>query len=707
MDNMKKLLRKENRAFIYLLCNIILPTSYVVAADDIVLPTVEVSSTRTETTVFDTPASVDIIEGKVIRDSKLQVNLSESLQSVAGVQIQNRNNYAQDLRLSIRGAGARSAFGVRGTRIYVDGIPASMPDGQGQISNIDLASVDHIEVLKGPFSSLYGNSSGGVIQIFTEDGSERPTLEASTAIGSFNSYRSNIKGTGSIPTETGSFNYTLSGSHFSTTGYRDHSDTQKNLQNAKFSWQIDPDRKITFVLNSVDLKAQDPLGVTRQQFKHDPKNADKAKQFDTRKKVTQTQGGFLYEQNINDNNELKAMIYYGVRDNVQYQSIPFAAQQNPGHAGGVIDFQRNYGGADLRWISHLSLADRPFTLISGISYDFMKDNRKGYENYLGTATNPIYGEKGKLRRKETNKLYNIDPYMQSSWQFASKWKLDTGVRYSTVRFKSDDKYLSNGDDSGSKTYHRMLPMAALSYVITSDINLYASYAKGFETPTFTELSYRPDGDAGLNLNLRPSVSDNYELGTKIMLPRGMITASLFQINTKDEIITAGNIGGRSTYENGGKTRRNGFELAWNNDFAENIKTQLSYTWIDAYYRDNVSADIRSNNYIPGVAKQTLYGAIAWKPDTGWYMGIDGQYMSKIYVTDDNSEVAPSYFTSSAYTGYTWKSGDHWTVNGFVRIDNLLDRRYVGSVIVNERNGYFYEPAAKRNWLVGSTVSFAF
>lgn len=704
---MRKVLRNKRYNFIYLLCIIILPTNPVFAADDIVLPTVEVTSTRTDTTIFNTPASVDIVEGSDIRNSKLEVNLSESLQGVAGVQIQNRNNYAQDLRLSIRGAGARSAFGVRGTRIYVDGIPASMPDGQGQISNIDLGSVDHIEVLKGPFSSLYGNSSGGVIQIFTEEGTGRPTLEGSTAAGSFNSYRNRVKGTGSIATETGSFNYTLSASHFSTTGYRHHSDTQKKLQNAKFSWQIDPDRKITFVLNNVNLKAQDPLGVTREQYKHDPRNADRGKQFDTRKRVTQTQGGLLYEQNINDTNELRAMVYYGFRDNVQYQSIPFGAQLSPGHAGSVIDFQRNYGGADLRWTSHLSLADRPFTLISGISYDLMKDNRKGYENYLGTWANPIYGEKGRLRRKEDNTLYNLDPYLQASWQFANKWKLDAGTRYSTVRFKSDDKFLANGDDSGSKTYHRMLPMAALSYAITPDINIYASYAKGFETPTFTELSYRPDGDAGLNLSLSPAVSDNYELGTKFMLPRGMVTASLFQINTKNEIITAGSIGGRSTYRNGGKTRRNGFELAWNNDFTNNITTQLSYTWIDAYYRDNVSADIRSNNYIPGIAKQTVYGAIAWKPKTGWYAGIDGQYMSKIYVTDSNSESAPSYFLSSAYTGYTWQSGKHWTLNGFVRIDNLLDRRYVGSVVVNERNGYFYEPGAKRNWLVGATASFTF
>jgi len=145
------------------------------------------------------------------------------------------------------------------------------------------------------------------------------------------------------------------------------------------------------------------------------------------------------------------------------------------------------------------------------------------------------------------------------------WSLDTGVRYSTVRFKSDDSYLLNGDDSGAKTYHKALPVAALSYAVRPDITIYTSYGKGFETPTFNEISYRPDGKSGLNLALRPAVSDNYELGVKMLLPRGFLTADVFQINTMDEIVSAGSMGGRTTYRNGGKTRRNGFELGWNND----------------------------------------------------------------------------------------------------------------------------------------------
>lgn len=688
---------------------LLLLSNKLIADDNIVLPTLEVNTPITND-LFNVPASVDIISGEQIRNSKLQVNLSENLMGIPGVQIQNRNNYAQDLRLSIRGSGARSAFGVRGTRIYVDGIPSSMPDGQAQISNIDLSSVDHIEVLRGPFSSLYGNSSGGVIQIFTEDGSDRPTLEASSAAGSYNTYRNNLKATGSTTTDNGIFNYTLSGSHFSTTGYRDHSDTQKNLQNMKLSWQIDPSKKVTFVVNSIDLKAQDPLGVSRETLKHHPKRIDdnRAQLYDTRKKVTQTQGGLLYEQTINDNNELSAMFYYGVRDNTQYQAIPKAAQANKGHAGGVINFQRQYGGADVHWTSYLNLFDQPLTVVSGLSYDLMSDDRKGYENFILANNNiPIYGEKGNLRRKEKNTLYNLDPYMQASWHFLPKWHFDAGIRYSTVHFKSDDHYLANGDDSGSKTYHRALPVFALHYEVSPIMNLYTSYGKGFETPTFTELSYRPDGKAGLNLSLKPAVSDNYEMGMKLLVPNGLITADIFQINTKDEIVSAGSMGGRTTYQNGGKTKKTGFELGWQNTFAKHIHTQVSYTWLDAYYDETVSQTIKKDKKIPGIAKESFYASIEWKPETGWYIGTDAQYMSKIYVNDENSAAAPSYMNNGLYTGYTWASNDHWKINGFIRVDNVFNKNYAGSVIVNDRNGYYYEPAAKRNYLVGVTTDFKF
>ena len=197
------------------------------------LAPVVVTATRTEASAFDVPASIDRIGGDAIRDGRAQVNISESLGGVPGLVARDRQNYAQDVQISVRGFGARSTFGIRGVRLYVDGIPATLPDGQGQITNVDLGSSDRIEVLRGPFSALYGNSSGGVIQVFTEEGSGAPALDASVSGGSFGSRRVGAKASGAV----GDVGYVVSGSVFNTDGYRDHSAAERHIGNAKLTWR--------------------------------------------------------------------------------------------------------------------------------------------------------------------------------------------------------------------------------------------------------------------------------------------------------------------------------------------------------------------------------------------------------------------------------------------------------------------------------------
>lgn len=681
------------------------------ADDTPVLEPVVVTSVPYGLSLLDTPASVDIIEGSRLRFDTPGINLSESLGGVPGLQIQNRQNYAQDLQLSVRGFGARSTFGVRGVRLYVDGIPATMPDGQGQTSNIDLASAAQVEVLRGPFSALYGNSSGGVVLVETENGQRPPNVQAAFSAGSYDTYQYGAKASGATGTAIGDLDYVLSTNRMTTDGYRDHSSARKNLGNAKLGVQLDDDSRLTVVVNSVDLKAQDPLGLTRAQVDADPRQATpQASQYNTRKTVRQTQGGLLYERQIDADNAFRAMVYYGQRDVTQYLSIPPIAQLNPGSAGGVIGLARTYGGVDLRWTSHLQMAGRPLTVIGGISYDRLSEDRKGYENYLGSATAPAeLGVKGRLRRDETNRVYNVDPYIQASWELAPRWTVDAGLRYSTVRFDSDDHYIEagNDDDSGSQSYRKALPVAAVRYALSDASALYASYGRGFETPTTNEISYRPDGLAGLNLGLQPAVSNNYELGYKSELGDGLLSVAVFHTDTRNEIVAAGSNNGRTSYRNGGRTRRNGIELGWSGSVAPDWQADVAYTWINARYRDDIAgSDIRSGNRIPGVARQMLYGAIAWAPEQGWRAGLEGRYFGKVYVNDANSDAASSYFVASASAGYLWRH-NAWTWNAYARIDNLFDREYIGSVIVNEGNDRYFEPAAGRNWSAGISLSYAF
>lgn len=669
------------------------------------LSPVVVTGTRLGTAVLDTPASVDVVEGAAMRRGQPGINLSEGLAGVPGLQIQNRQNYAQDLQISSRGFGARSTFGVRGVRLYVDGIPATMPDGQGQTSNIDIGSIDRVEVLRGPFSALYGNSSGGVIQVYTEDGMPPPTLSASGWGGSDGTWRYGVKASGG---EAGGLDYVLDASRFTTDGYRDHSAARKNLANAKLGLQLDDASRLTIVVNSVDLKAQDPLGLTYQQFQDDPRAAPLAEQYNTRKTVRQTQGGVVYERQVDSRNFLRVMAYYGQRDTTQYQSIPPAAQLAPTQAGGVIDLARQYGGADLRWTSELDLAGRPLTLIGGFSYDSMREDRQGYQNFTGTGADRQLGVQGALRRDETNTVYNADPYVQASWKASERWTMDAGLRYSTVRFNSDDHYITagNGDDSGAARYRKALPVAALRYAASADVSVYASYGRGFETPTLNEISYRPGGLPGLNFGLAPSLSTNLEAGVKARMAGGLATAAVFHTGTDNEIVSAGSAGGRTSYQNAGRTRRDGLELAWSGEVARHWRTQFAYTWLNARYADDSSGDIRAGNKIPGIARQAVFASVAWAPPEGWQASVEGRYLSQIYVNDANSEEAPGYFVAAISAGYVKQVGA-WELNAYARVDNLFDRHYAGSVIVNESNGRYYEPAAGRSVGVGAGVAYRF
>lgn len=682
-------------------------TNTAPALDEVIVVT-----PRTGTSPLQTPASLDVVDGDDMRDAQAQVNLSESLGGVPGLQLQNRQNYAQDLQLSIRGFGARSTFGIRGIRLYVDGIPATMPDGQGQLSNIDIASIDHVEVMRGPFSALYGNSAGGVINVFTEDGTAPPTVTTNISGGSYGSVHWGLKASGAKETTYGPFEYVVSANRFTTEGFRDHSAARRNLANAKLSLHPDSDSQLTLVLNSVDTHAQDPMGLTRAQWQANPRGAvTPAYTFNTRKDLTQTQGGLTYERRLGGNDTLLITAYAGTRSTTQYQSIPVATQASAAHPGGVIDLDRDYAGVDVRWTAQRQLANRSITWVTGLSYDSLREDRQGYQNFQGSGgTAPAtLGVTGALRRNETNTLWNLDPYAQASWHVTPKWTLDAGLRYTTVSVDSADHYIvaGNGDDSGSARYRKALPVVAVRYAAGPETSLYASAGRGFETPTMNEASYRPDGEPGLNFGLRPSTNTSVEIGAKTAVGNGFLTAALFQTRTEDEIIVAAASDGRTSYMNGGRTRRNGLELSWNNEFGGHWHTQLAYTLLDATFRDSIgNGNIATGARIPGTARQAAFASIGWQPPRGWRAGAELRALSRIAVNNANSEFAPGYVVAALSLGYRAEIG-RWTVAPFARIDNLFDRNYVGSVIVNDSNGRYYEPAPGRNWTAGVTASYAF
>ncbi|MEN4711613.1 TonB-dependent receptor PqqU [Pantoea agglomerans] len=690
----------------------ILPLPLLAAADNDNTLVVTAAPPETGLNELDTPAALSVVSGDDMRQAAPRVNLSENLSSVPGLQIQNRQNYAQDLQLSMRGFGSRSTYGVRGLRIYVDGIPATMPDGQAQTSNIDIGSIDHVEVLRGPFSALYGNASGGVINVTTQQGQQPTTLETSSWYGSYGSWRNSVKASGATGdgSHAGDVNYTVSASRFTTHGYRDHSAAQKNLGNARLGVRIDDVSTLTLLFNSVHIDAQDPGGLTEAQWRDNPRQVvSNVPLYNTRKTVDQTQGGLRYQRQMSENDDLSVMLYAGMRETTQFQSIPAAVQRNPSHPGGVIALTRHYQGVDTRWTHRDTLLSIPVALTGGLDYETMTERRKGYENF--TVSNGVtqLGEQGNLRRNERNLMWTLDPYLQTAWQLTDKLSLDAGVRFSTVNFDSNDFYIQpgNGDDSGDARYHKWLPAAALKYAFDPGWNAWISAGRGFETPTINELSYRSDGATGLNLGLKPATSDTLEIGSKKRIGNGLISAALFQTDTQDEIVADASSGGRTTYKNAGQTRRRGLELSLDQQFAWDWRLKMAYTLLDARYRTNAcGSDSCDGNRIPGIARNMAYAGLGYLPEQGFYAGSEVRYLSQIAAEDQNSVNTPSYTVAAVNSGYKWLV-ENWTLDLFGRVDNLFDRHYVGSVIVNESNGRYFESAPGRNYSVGLTLGYAF
>lgn len=666
------------------------------------LSPVVVTGSRVEHASFDLPAAVDVVERSRIVDGQARVNASEALAAVPGLAVQNRQNYAQDLQISSRGFGARSAFGVRGVKLIADGIPATMPDGQGQAATFNLDQAERMEVLRGPFSAIYGNHAGGVVQLFTREGKGAPTVEGTLMGGTYGTWKSDLGLLG----KSGPLGYVLDASRFHTDGYREHSAATRDQALAKLGFDAGPDTKLTLVANGLRQRdTQDPLGLTWSAFQANPRGVDPAAlAFNTRKSIDHVQAGVNLEQRFGAD-RLQLTVYGGQRQVIQFQSIPKGAQTNPKHSGGVVDFDRDFAGLGLRWSAVRALAGGETTFTAGVDYDRSRDERRGYENFIGD----VLGVRGALRRQETDTVTSVDPYLQIEWQ-DQVWGVTAGLRHSRVRFDVADHYLANGDDSGKVGYSQTTPVAAVLYKLSPTVNLYASAAKGFESPTFNELFYSGSG-GGFNFALKPARSRHFEVGAKAYAGADTrVDLALFDIRTTDELVVDTATGGRTSFRNAGRTRRQGIELAVDARLAATLDARLAFTRLRAEYDEAFTSGstlVPAGKRIPGVPATTLFAELAWRPAPGAFAAVEGIYRSKVYVEDTNQQAAaPSYTVVNLRAGVEQRAGG-WRFKEFVRLDNAFDRNYIGSVIVGDTNGRFYEPAPRRAWLVGASAAYTF
>jgi iron complex outermembrane recepter protein len=433
------------------------------------LAPVVVTATRVLQSSFDVPASIDRVDQATIQVGQLQENISESLMTVPGVSVQSRQNYAQDEQLSIRGFGARSNFGVRGVRLYADGIPGTMPDGQGQFSQFDLGSAGRIEVLRGPFSALYGNSSGGVIAIFTEDAKPGYFIDGTAQYGTFNTQRYALKTTG----DDGVVNYVVDAAHFQTDGYRFHSNAERDNFNAKLRFPVSSAATLMLVANVIETPfVQDPLGLTAAQLAANPSQAvTGAVQYNTRKSLDQEQIGAVFDDKLSAADDLSATLYAGHRATTQFQAIPQAVEEaRPLYPGGVIALNRDFAGIDAHITDQRTLGGAPLQTVAGIAYDDLQEGRMGYLNYLGNDL----GVQGAVRRDESNHVYDFDQYVQSQWDPDALWRLTAGVRNNLVEVSSNDDLPGAQDPHRGVRYTAVNPVAAALFHASRAVNLYAS-----------------------------------------------------------------------------------------------------------------------------------------------------------------------------------------------------------------------------------------
>ena len=657
-----------------------------------------VQSGRLTQRQFDAPTAIYTIDAETIRNSGPQVNLSDVLARAPGVVALNRNNYAQDVQISVRGFGARSAFGLRGFRLMTDGIPATTPDGQGQASTVSLTSAEKIEVLTGPLAQLYGNSAGGVIQVFTREADLTPTAQAQIFKGSYGLERTDWQ----FSQRAGKVGFVADYSTFDIQGYRNNSQARREQLNSVVTADLSADTRLKLIANVFRMPfAKDPLGLTAAQFLTNPKQAGNfALVNDSRKTVNQEQAGAVLEHKLDKDSRIQARIYGGNRENLQYQAASATA-------GSWVGLERDFHGLGLQIQGKQNLqGGKAVDWVAGFDQDYAGENRQGGSAAAGQKT-------GNVNRKELNESSNRDYFAQANWRVMPDWTFVTGVRQSHVQLKSKDDYLTDGvNGSGSVSYKAANPVMGATWHVSDYLNIYLNQGKGFETPTLSESVYTKSGNAviGLfNANLIPSRSQHLELGSKwTPSPSTRVDAAAFRIKTDNEIVTSLSVGGRTAFTNASETWREGLELSARHTFNSNWRTQLTATVMNAEYANGTSLAGKS---LPGIPQKQLFTSISWaengfqntskKTLQGKTASLDWIARSSLWANDvnDASGAAAGYGLLNARIkqGFEWRQTNF---EAYLGVDNLTDKKAVSSVIINQAGRQYFEPLLPRNWVIG-------
>ncbi|HEY5624741.1 MAG TPA: TonB-dependent receptor, partial [Gammaproteobacteria bacterium] len=559
------------------------------------LEEIVVEATRLSRTLGSMPSAVTVIGEDEIQLGRQQLGLDEALTRVPGLFMQNRYNFSRDLRISIRGFGARADFGIRGVKILVDGIPETLPDGSGQVDSIDLGATRSIEVIRGPSSAIYGNASGGVISVTSEDGPEDPYLSTRLLAGEFGFSKVQLKAGG----QTDNMNYLVSLSDMELDGYRQQSRFENTQFSGRFRFDLGNDSSFLAVVNHTDQPmAQDPGGINAAQAAADPRSArDRNVDFDTGETMEQTRLGFVYTTPIGDNGELAARSYFVSRD--------FTNKLPQFPVADAVDLPRDFAGVGLSYSHEGTWNGRANRLIVGFDMDDQDDNRKRFINNRGVLEDLIFDQNESFESRGV--------FLQNELSVSDDLLLTLGIRFDQVDYTVTDRFLDDGDDSGARSMDDVSPMAGISYALSQQLSLFGTVSTGFETPSTTDFA-NPTGGGGFNQALDPQTATNYEVGLRGTLgERHFLEASVFTVDVEDELVPS-DFDGRDFFQNAGTSNRSGIELSLISNFSERVRTSLAVSYgqfefddfrivsFDAGGTPTISDDFSGNN-IPGTVEQ--------------------------------------------------------------------------------------------------------
>ncbi len=658
--------------------------------DDSSLGPVTVTTRRITEDRDKAPAAIGVVQGDDIQGGRQQLGLGESLVRIPGLFPQNQFNFAQDLRLSSRGFGARSSFGIRGLKVYVDGIPATLADGQTQVDSIDPGSIGRIEVMRGPASSLYGPAAGGVIHIATEDAPEDPFLAGKASFGSYGFQRYQLKAGG----RTKSLGSIASLSHLRLDGYRDHSGTHSSILNSRFSWAIDDSSDLSVVLNAVDSpKADDPGGLTREQVRRDRRQASPSNLlFDAGEELDQQKLGLVYRRSFGEKHEISARNYYVLRD--LDNRLPFVE-------GGSVELDRFFAGGGLQYNYTDTLLGNRTWLVAGLDVDAQRDDRRRFDN--------LFGSRGALTLDQDEDVTAYGAYAQTRGQLPWNLELSGGLRYDRVVFQVDDHFLGDGNQSDRIYFDQLSPAVALVWSPIPELNVYANVSTSFETPTTTELA-NPFGTGGFNPDLDSQTAINYEVGVKGLVPgRLRYDLALFRVEVDDELVPfeQPDQPERSFFRNAGRSTRNGLEASLGVEPLPGLVAELAYTFSDfSYDRYETPAGIFDGNEIPGIPHNQLFGEISYLHRSGFFAAWDVLYVDDFFADDANTVQSGAYWLSNLRVGHRFRLG-RFAITPFAGVNNLFDREYNGNVRINAARERYFEPAPGRNLYGGLGVRYDF